>query len=534
LTRAEADEIVGYIAHECCHVLHTDKRAWQRAVKSGQLVQHLTNAIEDVRIEAKEIAAGYLPNLRNVLSATLNAKHWDSVQGRNAKNQPAVGAHPADVPYAICVLGRLANGYTVPAATRFQSNIRPDLRPIVQHALDRLPGLASADGSLALAREIARKLERLARKANKPAAQPPANKPDSRPQGGQGGSQEAQDDQGGSQGSQEAQDDQGGSQGSQEAQDDQGGSQGSQEAQDGQEAGKGAGGPDSVTPIDPNLGAERLVAARKAQGDRADRQDVAALNEYRGTDDVYALSSQRSAQAYEAMLRTMLDKPGVLRSQIARLVRSQERHGRDRFRSVGRLDRRALGRMAAGATNVYTKRTLVPGVDTAVILLVDGSASMQDTMRLAHLLALHLAEACEAARAKVAIVGFYGSDVHVRLAIAKGFADRHVDCTRLANLTADTSTPLSAGILAATDMFRGVHADRNILLVLTDGMCDLRPACVTQAIGMASRRGVECAGIGIQTDVSMFPINTTVHNPQAIATEGLTTLVQALKRGARR
>ena len=39
LTRAEADQIVGYIAHECCHVLHSTWIEWQFAVQAGPRVQ---------------------------------------------------------------------------------------------------------------------------------------------------------------------------------------------------------------------------------------------------------------------------------------------------------------------------------------------------------------------------------------------------------------------------------------------------------------------------------------------------------------
>lgn len=52
LTRAEADRIVGFIAHECCHVIHSDWSSWCKAVGDGDQVKHLTNALEDVRIEA--------------------------------------------------------------------------------------------------------------------------------------------------------------------------------------------------------------------------------------------------------------------------------------------------------------------------------------------------------------------------------------------------------------------------------------------------------------------------------------------------
>src|SRR3954466_641006 len=61
LTRAEADRLVAFIAHECCHVLHTDRSAWERACQAGPRVREWTNALEDVRIEATEICAGHFP-----------------------------------------------------------------------------------------------------------------------------------------------------------------------------------------------------------------------------------------------------------------------------------------------------------------------------------------------------------------------------------------------------------------------------------------------------------------------------------------
>src|SRR5215831_9010360 len=64
LTRLEADRLVAFIGHECCHVLHTNKQAWERAVLNGQRVQDWTNALEDVRIEQAEITAGVFPALR--------------------------------------------------------------------------------------------------------------------------------------------------------------------------------------------------------------------------------------------------------------------------------------------------------------------------------------------------------------------------------------------------------------------------------------------------------------------------------------
>jgi hypothetical protein len=66
LTRAEADRLVAFIAHECCHVLHTDRSAWELACRAGPRVRDWTNALEDVRIEATEINRRSLPGVAGI------------------------------------------------------------------------------------------------------------------------------------------------------------------------------------------------------------------------------------------------------------------------------------------------------------------------------------------------------------------------------------------------------------------------------------------------------------------------------------
>jgi nitric oxide reductase activation protein len=105
------------------------------------------------------------------------------------------------------------------------------------------------------------------------------------------------------------------------------------------------------------------------------------------------------------------------------------------------------------------------------------------------------------------------------------------DARKLAYYTATTSTPLSVAILDGARLLAETPADRRILLVLTDGGCDLGQDCVKAAVAMATRRGIEAAGIGIDTDVSYaFPINACVRDIATLATQGLTTLVTALER----
>ena len=64
LTRAEADRLVAFVGHECCHVLHSDRDAWELACQAGARVRDWTNALEDVRIERAEIKAGAFPALQ--------------------------------------------------------------------------------------------------------------------------------------------------------------------------------------------------------------------------------------------------------------------------------------------------------------------------------------------------------------------------------------------------------------------------------------------------------------------------------------
>jgi 3-mercaptopyruvate sulfurtransferase SseA len=81
MTRAEADRMVGYIAHECCHVIHTDWSAWTRACREGDAVRELTNCLEDVRIERAEIRAKAFPALRTLLSSLVTQTHADALAG---------------------------------------------------------------------------------------------------------------------------------------------------------------------------------------------------------------------------------------------------------------------------------------------------------------------------------------------------------------------------------------------------------------------------------------------------------------------
>ena len=130
MTRSEADRVVGYIAHECCHVMHTQWAAWQRAVHDGPDISGLVNCLEDVRIEKTEIDAGHYPALRGLLGSLMTQKHAEGLAKAKAKGI-TIGACREHMPYAIAVLGRLANGYTIPTAHALARDLSPGVRRLV-------------------------------------------------------------------------------------------------------------------------------------------------------------------------------------------------------------------------------------------------------------------------------------------------------------------------------------------------------------------------------------------------------------------
>ena len=219
LSRAEANQIVGLIAHECCHVMHTSWPDWLAAVKDGTAIRELTNGIEDVRIEAREIARKSLPGLKDALADTMTMMHGKSLAACETRGTP-IGAAASDASYVIAMLGRLANGYNVPCAKNLGAGIAPAWLPAIDHALQRIPGLANTAAAHALAVEV---LAMLKAAAPQPLQPQPSDQGDQGDQGSQDGSES---DQEGSESSQDGESDQEGSQGSQDGESDQEGSRG--------------------------------------------------------------------------------------------------------------------------------------------------------------------------------------------------------------------------------------------------------------------------------------------------------------------
>jgi hypothetical protein len=568
LTRGEADRLVAFIVHECCHVLHTNKHAWERACQAGDRVRHWTNCLEDIRIEAVEIKAGVFPALKSLLGAMSNHLFLEALP-KAAGMGVTIGHRVSDAPYVASVLGRVANGYAIPAAHTLAADMSRDVKALVNHALAGVRRCQSTDAVRRLALELVRmeQAQAQAQAQDGPGAPgkaqdgPDGPAQDGKAQDGPGAPGEAQDGPDGPAQDGEAQDGPGAPG---KAQDGPDGPAQDGEAQDSPGAPGAGDGPPVVSGDAPDLTDTLAKVAARAGID--DLRRHARLNEAHRLITAQNVIRPGDASAYPASaqsaianrmhandLTARLPRNSVLHGQIGRLLVSEEVHRKTHHETSGRLDRRALVRMRAGALDVFSQRDDTPGMDTALLILIDGSSSMDgyagtgtvSRMAIAQTAAWHIARAAEAANARVAVVAFhtrfdqlskrtYDNPTGAALTVVKPFTTPMDSCAAaLGSVGAHAYTPLAPAILGAAGMLAEVNATRHILMVLTDGECDYGNDAVTASCALAEDMGVETVGVGMACDevTRAFPprYSVNVTDLGQLATTGLGVLVAMLE-----
>jgi Mg-chelatase subunit ChlD len=581
LTRGEADRLVAFIVHECCHVLHTNKHAWERACQAGDRVRHWTNCLEDIRIEAVEIKAGVFPALKSLLGTMSNHLFLEALP-KAASMGVTIGHRISDAPYVASVLGRVANGYAIPATHTLAADMSRDVKALVDRALTGVRRCQSTDAVRRLALELVR-MEQAQAQAQAQAQEgqngqgtPGEAQEGQDGQGTPGEAQEGQDGQGTPDEAQEGQDGQGTPGEAQEGQDGQGTPGEAQEGQDGQgtpgEAQEGQDGAPGKNPGDgPPIVSGDTPDMTETLAKIAARAGIDDLRRHARTNEGHRLITAQNvirpgdASAYPASaqsaianrmhandLTARLPRNSVLHGQIGRLLVSEEVHRKTHHETSGRLDRRALVRMRAGALDVFSQRDDTPGMDTALLVLIDGSSSMRtdvtlgvSRMAIAQTAAWHIARAAEAANAKVAVVAFHtrfdqlnrrthDNPTGAALTVVKPFTTPMDGCAAaLGSVTPNAYTPLAPAILGAAGMLAEVNATRHILMVLTDGECDYGNDAVTAACALAEDMGVETVGVGMACDevTRAFPprYSVNVTDLGQLASTGLGVLVAMLE-----
>ena len=562
LSRSEADRMLGFVAHECLHVLHTDWHWWQVCVQAGSRVRHWANCLEDVRIEAKELRAGHFPALRGILSATMDHMHYQSLASA-AKAGRVIGARLADAPYCLAVLGRMANKYTVPTARNLRRNLHPDVARLVAVALTEVRTCKTTRDVYRLALRLVALENQIVAPA--PAAPAPAPKPDQDDaeageagddagEAGEAGEADQDDAEAGEAGEADQDDAEAGEAGEADQDDaeageagDDAGEAGDDAGEAGDAAGDGHGKSQAHDLNDAPEATETLEGLAETIKERqpdAPRVHGGGLHGYKAP--VASLPRNYTGNALHHVTNFNAALPGraILHGQISRLLVSPERVQVTHRETSGRLDRRALARLGTGAMDVFSRKQETPGMDTALLVLLDLSGSMSGNRHaMALVTAFHLAASAEDAGAKVAVFGFVdhddddGSVAMARLVELLPFGlPVRANAHRLMAVPPQVTTPMSPAILGAAEVLRTMDATRHILMVLTDGDCNYGNGAVTDACLVARTWGVEVVALGMAAPnvVNAFPDghSVNVNDLAALGKTGLGVLARMLEEAA--
>lgn len=187
----------------------------------------------------------------------------------------------------------------------------------------------------------------------------------------------------------------------------------------------------------------------------------------------------------------------ALRRRLAALVQASRTEARRRGRRGHHLAGRQLYRLICRDPGVFLARDRREAPDTAVLILLDRSGSMQRRIAVAQRAALATALALqEIPGCAVAVAAFPGSAAD-RVVPLLGFTERASRAAGRFALRAEGGTPLAEALWwAGYALLRRPEA-RRLLLVVTDG----DPAdweATRELIARCRNSGIEAVGLGIQ------------------------------------
>lgn len=452
VTRAEVARYAGFLLHEMLHRRFTDFGA-----RDGRpYVDRLHNAIEDAWIEARCINEGLTGNARALLTQL--------IKGMVAQAPASIDwASALQYPFSLAVYLR-QYGVTVPVPAA--------LIPIYREALRRLPGCQSSHDTLALAQWVFDQMQ--------------GNENGD----GQGNEAKEGDDQGNQQGDKPSN-----QQG--EAGDQQGEQQGDQP---GNQPGSQQGAPSEEEADTP----EDAGKARQPKAKTPSMEVEPSCPKGKGqTSGTYTGTANELGWMATATPRTLaVQIPGGLRYQVRRLFQNTAQDWLEPGYRSGRLHPGALHRVTMGAEDVFTRRFEKDGIDSAAVLVLDLSSSMDDPLQGESKLTVALActwalcDTLTQAGVDVAILGFDNDLYRVR-----DFGGTPPLKTRsvLERIRSGGSTNDWAAIRLAHDMLLRHPAQRRVAFVIGDG--DGKPRDARRQVLTGDRLGITTIGVGIGHDV---------------------------------
>lgn len=468
----------GKVLHELLHRAFTDFTVvTNRAAR--QYIMQLHNGIEDGRIESECIRLNMTGNCSQLLTRLIDGFVAEAMA------QVEDWSDPAQYPFILAVMCRPHAAQVIPLPLPLHS--------IFVEAVSRMaacrPGLPGTRDTLDIAEWVFDQLKALPK-------QPPQQPPKKPPQGnGQG---QGEDGEGQGQGEGQGADGEGQGQGK--------GQEGPSKGQEGpqKEGGKGQGTPTHKAAPEAPKEAFSPVTHRGEMVKAVETEPSAEIPEGAsgcGTYDKAARLARPGAHVGHYLCHDIqVTVPAKMRYDLKRLF---DKSGMEEFqpgRKTGALNVRALPSMARGNDRLFKRRMEVEGVDSAVVIVLDVSGSMEEVctgtrIRPAVKTLAALLESLNAAGVATCVVTFANSTSVLKpwaMPVKKALGE-------IKGVCCGGSTNDYFAVKYAHELLLARTEQRRVCFVITDGGGAAFTALQVQS---GQRLGITTVGVGIGVDIS--------------------------------
>ena len=193
-------------------------------------------------------------------------------------------------------------------------------------------------------------------------------------------------------------------------------------------------------------------------------------------------------------------------ARLARLLLAQEDRRNEGGYVSGRVDRRRLAQLIAGNTNIFARPKVTRTAETRIMVAVDGSSSMEQSLTSAAILAVN--DCLGRANVRFDVTEWGG--LEIRDFKAGAWVVRHKQAHQSYKRLASTlqfqpvggGTPTYAALLPHAQIMSEGREPRRVLFFLTDGEPDGyyngECAMCKDLVTRMERDGIEVYGVGIQ------------------------------------
>ena len=512
---------VGFVVHELLHRKYTDFSVRGK----GKYLSTLHNAVEDIWIERMAVKQGLTGNIEGLLSELIDGMVTEALAAVKDWTDPG------QYPFALAVFGRRYAVRQVPLAA--------GLERIFSEASCRIDNCLNSTDTLAVAQWVLEQLQ-LPEPKQEPEQEQAGKKGEQgkgKEQGeGQGKGQEQGQEQGEGEGEGTGE---GEEQGEGEGSGAGAGAGEGQEQSQGEGEGSGEGAGEGSGAGEAGEAAGEAAGEGEGEGDKpGERKQVGGAespakevepgcpvagdpgpggkfdrgNASESWGDIYASSYNWP---------TVTGSCGKIRNEIKRLLENTGRSDWSPHRKAGSLNVRALPSVSTGNVNLFKRRDEVEGVDSAVLILLDNSGSMEylakdgtPRMKAAVPVVVALHAAATAAGASVAVDAFSIATTPI---VGWGAPTAKL-ATLITKINPNYNTNDYQAVRLAGDKLLARPEQRKILIVITDGNGDRERTA--KHVAALERCGVTVIGVGIMLDSEMtdvYPSSISVKNLQDLA-----------------